>query len=622
MEFFSIVFFLIVLYGFGSFISFIVRESEDFFEKTLMRFGIGLGIMLFFGFLLNLVRVPLDWRIFISAAILILIARCYIDYKKKELFSIKFKFNFYSILMLVLFFITLYMYLAGAFAYPYLEDDDPWSHAVGAKFVSVEKTVFAGKNGVFHYIDPYPPAYDMLMGIIHQTNDSVYWTIKFFNALIVSFCIIFFYYFAKLFTKSSKKAFYSAFALFAVPAFLSHFIWAIALTMPLFFVSFYCAEKINDDKRWWIITALVVMPTVTSSPTHSTYFGLFFIIYFIARTIVEKRFILYEFLAGFIGIALSFALWWIPTILTHSFKRVVEIMGPRAGTGILNVAGTGDRVYTLADFLCYPPGHQPMDCVNGQNAINNPFGIGIILSLIAIVGLIYLIFRYKEMLKKENYHKIIIVFWFLFSFYAVNAAKFPIKLSPFRAWMLLAIPVSMLAGEAINLIAGAVKSLSADVARLNKITTTAIVLAVLGVLFYGIIMTSFIPKYKVNTSPGWSIGGFWTSTEEIQGYIWFKDRIPAQSKVFTFSNNGVIIGFDKFICHWCPEVRDFQQNGINKNADEIYSKLKNDDYQYLVIDGQAEKKFGQNKTNNLLQGLGSLGLQPIAKNNGFIIFRI
>ena len=97
------------------------------------------------------------------------------------------------------------MYHKGAFNYPYLEDDDSWSHAMGVEYVSIEKTVFEKTSVGFHYIDPYPPAYEMLFGIIHQTNDSIYWTLKFFNALIISLSIIFFYFFAKVLSKSPKN---------------------------------------------------------------------------------------------------------------------------------------------------------------------------------------------------------------------------------------------------------------------------------------------------------------------------------------------------------------------------------------------------------------------------------
>ncbi len=584
-----------------------------------MRIGIGLGLFLFFGFLLNLARVPLDWRIFLGASILILAVRLFVDYRKKELFSFKVNFNLYSILMLVLFFATLYMYITGAFAYPYLEDDDSWSHAIGVKFVSMEKTVFAGKNSVFHYIDPYPPAYDMFMGIIHQTNDSVYWTLKFFNALLVSLPIIFFFYFTKSLARSSRKAFYSAFVLFAIPAFMSHFIWSIAITMPLFFISFYCIGKVNDDKNWWILSALVIMPTITSSPTHSTYFGFFLIIYFVARLIVERKFLIYEFFAGATGIILSFLLWWIPTIMTHGFSGVIRIIGPAGGprAGYLSIEGTSDRVYSLSDFLC----NISTPCYNGQNMINSPIGIGIIVSVLCVVGLFLLFLRQKEAFKNKNYYFFVAVIWFFFSFYAVNSSESPVKLSPFRTWMLFAIPVALMAAEAINFIYLLIKSLSSKLIKKENIVLGVSAFLIVG-LGYSIFVTSFAPKYKVNTA-NWPPGAFWASTDEIQGYIWFKDNIPAQSKVFTFSNNGLIIGLDKFICHWCPDVRDFQSNGIGKSPDEIYSWLKKNDYKYLIVDGQTVKKFGINETNRMIVNLGSgYNLQPVFRNNGIIILKI
>ena len=619
MEFFSIVFFLIVLYGFGSSISFIVRESDDFLERHLMRLGIGLGIVPAFGLLLNLLRVPLDWRIFIIASLLILAIKSYLDYRKNEFFNVKLNVNLYSLFMLVLFAITLYMYTTGAFAYPYLEDDDSWSHAMGVKYVSIEKTVFTPEL-IFHYVYPYPPAYDMLMGIIHQTNDSVYWTLKFFNALIISLGIIFFYFFAREFTNSSKKAIFSTFALFAVPAFLSHFIWALALTVPLYFVSFYCAERIKHDKKWWIAAAVVMVTTLTSSPTHSTYFGLFFILYFIGKTIAKRKIPFYEALAGFCGLALSFFLWWIPVLRKHGLNKTLQILGiggTGGNTSVFNILGTGDMVYTFSDFLCQPG----TPCYNGQNMINNPIGIGLVLSVLAVIGIFYLVMKYKEMFSKDNYYKFVILLWFALTFYAVKAAKFPIKISPFRAWMLLGIPVSLLAVESINLINSIVKS-AAKKLTANKMIAVASSLALIALVFYGLYATSFVPKYKVNTA-FWPPGAFWTSNEEIQGYVWLKDNIQEGSRVFTFVNNAPIIAFDKFTCHWCPEVRDFQKNGINKTSEEIYSWLKQNKYEYLVVDGQTARKFGQNQTNSMITSLGTqFNLQPAFQNNGMIILRI
>ena len=93
--------------------------------------------------------------------------------------------------MLVVFAFTFYIYGSGAFNYPYLEDDDPWGHAEGVKYMAIEKNAFGPGTEYTGYINPYPPTYDTLMGILHQTNDSVYWTLKFFNALIISLSVIY-----------------------------------------------------------------------------------------------------------------------------------------------------------------------------------------------------------------------------------------------------------------------------------------------------------------------------------------------------------------------------------------------------------------------------------------------
>ena len=605
----SIILFFLYSWGFGFGLGLIARESEDFLERNLMRIGTGLGAMLAFGLLLNLIRIPLDWRVFLSISILLVLTKTYRDFKKERIiFDVKkISISIFPLLVFALFSISFYMYEKGAFAYPYLEDDDSWSHAMGVKYVSIEKTVFAGAGNSF-YMDPYPPNYDMLMGILHQTNNSVYWTLKFFNALIVSLSIVFFYFFAKTFTNSSKKALFATFALFAVPAYLSHFIWAIALTMPLFFASFYAVEKIKDDKRWFIAAAIVIAATLTSSPTHSAYFGLFFLIYLIGRALAQKKFLVYEFLAGFSGLLLSFLLWWLPMILTHSLKGTINsFLGAQS---IVNIAGTGDRIYNLSDFIF----------AKKVNMINNPIGIGIVLSILTVIGLIFIIIKYKDMLREDNYSKIIMMLWFIFAFYAVNAARFPIKLSPFRAWILLAIPVSLLSGESIALIDSFAKSAVSNIAK-PKIAIKAASLLVLGLIAYSIIMTSFVQKYTVNTAI-WPPGGFWTSNEEIQGYMWLKDNIPSGTRVFTFSNNALILGLDKFICHWCSNVRDYQRTGFNESAGAINSWMGGNGYNYLVVDGQTARIHGSNETNNKISELLNSGLfSPMHNTGGFILLK-
>jgi hypothetical protein len=652
-----------------------------------MRIGVGLGTFVAFGYLLNLLHIPLEYRIFLVLILVGIGVVFFYQYWKHKLLPIKkptFNINIYTVGMLILFTITFYMYHTGALSYPYLEDDDPWPHATGVKYVALEKSVFATPGAGLRYIDPYPPAYDMVMGILHQTNTSLFWTLKFFNALMVSLSIIFFYYFARQLVSSSRKAFFATGVLFAVPAFMSHFIWAIALTMPLFFVAFYCVERINEDKLWVIPSSLVTMAALTSSASHSVYFGLFLGIYLLVKTLTAKRFLWYEYTGAFSGAALSFSLWWLPMLLKHGAQGIINGIGAQAPT-LLGIAGTADRQYYLADFIK----------ATSQNIINNPIGFGSAASLLfcicvvflfvqnwstlhtylkwisisfiaafsaTLLALSYLYIKYTP--KRDQPGKVVgsvpflefvgdqtflivmtgimlILFitiafkrwhnlefgdwwllvalaWGMFALYAVMAGPFYYKLSPFRAWMLLATPFALLTGEGINLLVSFAKGLTKHI----PFVSTAVPVAVLLLVGYSLYASSFVHKFAVNTAQ-WHPGGFWTSAEELQGYLWLHQNLPFNAKVFTFSNNALINGFDKFFCHWCTEDQSFQRNNFNLSAEETHAWLKQRNYEFIIIDGQTARKFGANETNAKIQALLASGqFNGVFSNNALIIAKV
>ncbi|HIJ18731.1 TPA: hypothetical protein HA372_03540 [Candidatus Woesearchaeota archaeon] len=685
----SLLFFIAACYGLGYLATFFVRDAEDSLERHLMRFGTGLGVFVVLGYLLNLLNVPLDYRIFlaiIALGILAVLGHRYWKHRKWGLRKPAFRANPYALAMLILFVITFFMYHKGAFSYPYLEDDDPWVHANGAQYVSLEKTVFAAPDAGLHYLDPYPPAYDMVMGILHQTNDSLFWTLKFFNVLIISLSIIFFFFFAHAFFRSSRKAFYATLVLFAVPAFMSHFIWAIALTMPLIFASFYAIERIRQDGKWMVPASLLIGATLMVSPTHSAYFGLLLSLYVGARTLVERKMIWPVYGAGAIGFGISMALWWIPALVRYGFQGVRDGLGVGANPTLFGIGGTADRKYALADFAI----------AQKQNMINNPVGLGLVVFLLLLFAVFFAVFKYRKEIARcwkailpaflillmvmllflsrfyiKNVPKrnqpaaevgsvpfleflgdeffvvavlaillftlvmlaviswkvqdfpdgnLVLVFaWLLFAFYAVNAGPFYIKLSPFRAWMVLAIPAALLAAEGMGwllaIVRGTVSSFSPPLAR------PAFIMALV-LLLIGIFSTSFVQKYAVNTAQ-WSPGGFWTSGEEIAGYLWMQQNLPPDAPVYTFSNIALINAFDKYMCYWCVEQRNFQKTGFNGTAQEIHDRLTAWEYGYLVIDGQAVQRFGANATNAKVQELVLSGqFTPQFQNQGIVILSV
>ena len=661
----SILLFFVYLWGLGFTATSFVKKQENLLERHIMNIGVGLGVFILLGLVLNFLHVKLHWWIFLIASILFPFYYLIRNHKGiiEKIKSPKIRLTKYSlsiIALLIIFFAVLYMYEKGSFSYPYFEDDDPWSHSLSIKYVSVEKTLNTPES-IFHFLDPYPPAYNFVMGVTHQTNDSIYWTMKFFNALIISLSILFFYFFVRELTGSYGKALFSSLVLAAIPSYMTHFIWSLGLSLTLYPIAFYALEKIKEDKKWSIPSLIVIAAAFTASPSHSFYFGIFLGLYLIAKIIIEKRILIYEIISSISGFAVSLIVWWIPAVMKYGFTGMLNNLGMRLGRGntLLSVDGTGDRIYLMKDFA---------RVTEVNNSINNSTGLGIIVSLLLIFSIAYFYYiayilakkssgkikysalglmavsallfvfgliRYRNsaspktevililsswMLlavlmaflgivnKEENVFgkNLISVLWFILAFYAVNGVLFPYKVSAFRVWMILSIPVAILAAEGLWFFINLIKRF-----RLPGFLITFLVIA----LSFGIVMTSGIVKYKINTS-AWSPGGFWVYLTdqqgkpiipELSGYINMKTAIPNNARVFTFSNDATVIGFDKFICHWCKDEIEFKKIGFNSSASGLASWLREKDYEYLAIDGETAKKYGVNQTIQKIQEIASSG---------------
>jgi len=582
---FTIILFFSYIYGLGFIITSFLKNSENFLERNLMRMGIGLAILPFLGIILSYFRIPLDWRMFLFIGILYPLF-----YLIKNIKRIKLSFNItkYSIvigIMLLIFLFNFYIYYTGAF--------DTASH--------------------IQYIHPYPPAYDMLLGILYQTSGSMIWTLKFFNALIISLSVIFLFFFVRQFTGNKNKALYASFILAMVPAYMSHFIWAIALTVPLYFVGFYCLERISEDKKWFVVSFLVTASVLTISPSHSTYYGLFLGLYFLTKTILQKKFLLYEFLSGLIGVILSFVFWWSVMLRRYGLSDMLSSIG--VDQGVLTVGGTGDRIYTLGDFLF----------AKSQNLINSPVGIGLVVSLLTIISLVIIFSKYKKILNKENQWQVIVLVWFFFTLYAVNGARFPIKLSSFRAWPLFAIPVSILSAEAVNFMMLITKSIEQQFKADKILRACLIILIILGVW-----LTSGKQKFELNTA-NWPAGQAWVimrdqngniRSPELETYLWLQ-TLPSQTRVFSFSNDGAVIALDKDICAWCAETSEIRQTVINKTGEEVHGWLNSNSYEYVILGQQEVSQYGANETNALLQRMISTQrFQPVKQSEAALVLKV
>ena len=598
MNILTIALFFICTWGLGYIVTSLIKNSENILERNLMRIGIGLGVFLVLGTIMNLLHIPLDWRIFLLLSVIFPIYSLIKDKGKilERLKGIKFtKSNIYILIALVLFFFTFYVYHTGAFNYPYLEDDDPWEHARSVKYISIEKTAYEPYKGMdlFRYIDPYPPGYEIMMAVLYQTNDSMNWTLKFFNALIISLGVLMFYFFVKEFTKSETKAIIAAFILTVIPSYLSHFIWVHSMIPILLFVAFYCLEMINHDKKWAWISGIIIGSIFVVSADESIKFVLFFAVYFIVQWIMLKKLPIEHIKSFLFGALLSLS-WWATKTISMFSERAGRIANLDAGlvsadtnfiykifSFISNYfkpnLGSASRAYSFEDFFI----------AKSMNMINSPIGIGIVLSIMLIISLILVCIFMKKYISERKAYPLIILGWFMITFLMVNSVTFNIPgLFAFRTWFLLAIPIAILIAEGTVLMIRMSKSI--------KMPAWIILI----IIITGAIFTSGVQKYAVNTAM-WPPGASWTSMDEIQLYLWTAN-LPKDTKVFPFSGNqdNHLIGLDMSNCDWCQENIDLRKGFLNRSTEEVYNFLKRNKYEYVILDSMSFITYNEQLKNN------------------------
>src|SRR3989338_6505202 len=373
----TIILFFIYLWGLGFTATYFVKKPEHFWERQFLNLGIGLGLFPILAIVLNFLHIPLDWKVFLLLSIAFPMYRVVksIQAKTKPDFSALLKFTKSDLAILTVLVIVLasfYMYASGAFNYPYLEEEN-----------KIDQTL--------SYNGPYPPAFDIVIGILHQTSHDLNWTIKFFNALIISLGFLFFYLFAKGFTDNRNKALLATFIFAIIPAYLSHFIWAHSLVITIFFPLLYAFQQIKEDKKWMYIALLIIASVwVSQNIEQPLKLSTMVLLYLVVVSITHRKFFTQGFIALAGGIALSFA-WWGVMIYKYTLGGFIDYFGGNvvneegaavlvqgqefastASQGVIghivsilktitNPGGSASRAYTFSDFFV----------AQGNNQINN-----------------------------------------------------------------------------------------------------------------------------------------------------------------------------------------------------------------------------------------------------------
>lgn len=530
------------------------------------------------------------------------------------------------VLLIIICSVFLSIYLKGAFGYPYLEDDDPWTHTVSMSYVAQEHTYHASDeqralNGHVHfYMEPYPPSYDVLMGVMWQTNHSLYWTMKFYNVLLVMLTLPFCFLFFREYLKSNQKALFSVLVLATLPSFMSHNMWSQTLAMMLIPVAYFCLLRAMKDKAWIPAAMIAIGSQLVTQPVVSFIFGCSVLLMFVfvllrdslnnKKSVWTKRFAESRriFIAGLGGVLIS-CIYWFEQLFRWGLGGIFAKKGGELTSGWASAYTL--QVYALKDIIFAPYGSR----------IDQAVGWGPWICLLLIIGL-FIIFltRAKTLnISKEwrYYHTLI---WFFVIAYILFAPTLgvPGGWGSGRMWAYLAFPLAIIVTEGAFLLSSSLGALAG-----KKKQLVALVLILL--FAFAISWTNIPPKKAVQTAQ-WPPGVHWANPQiEIPGYIQMKDTLPRNSRVFNLcSDSGYrSLGYDMMAEPWNVDEARFKQILPNVTGEDITAFLELRKYEYLTFDATCVSRFGENETQYLLNELQRVQrFEPVIQNQGFLLARI
>jgi hypothetical protein len=581
-------YFLLLTYASGYSLSGGLVFSKDQIELHLMRIGIGLGSFPLLFVILGSFGMPLIWWLPLAIACAPALYLVLFSAGKQGSAS---GWEIHSCLAILVSSLVFLLALAGSLAYPYLEDGDSWDHAVGAKYISLKHTYYNPPGIVVaHYLPPYPPTYDVLMGLIHQLNDQLQWTLKAYNALLVALTVAFSYFFVLRFSSSRQMALLVAVFLACVPAFGSHAIWSHTLAAASFYPLFYCIVSVRRFLQFRLISILLLASAMLIQPLMSMVIGVFFILYMLAQAISSRRETVQLFTMGVMGLAISM-LYWLPALAQiASGSQSVDLSAVRLGQ---NPQASRYDSATLS-MMAFPK-------MSGDIYMHEGYGVvffGLVLVALAQIGSVAV---RDAKSKRLQPWLLCALFWTLFSLAGLMAARLPLSVWPGRFWGIVPFGASILAAHAASWASSRLAG--------RYIGRTSLLILIVASVF----ITSGLPKIQAQTMEWPSDIGVLLD-RNIQGYVNLI-ALPADTMVFSLCmGDRYVIGMDKMARPWDAKDIGFRNNLLDRKPEEMHSFLKAEGYGFMLFESYCIKKCaGGSRTlegclddySLLLRGIGS-----------------
>jgi hypothetical protein len=583
--------------------------------RSVETIGIGFAAFSFAGVVLCLLGVPLHWAVYVAVSAVLWAAARWLRARGAPVESTwDRQETSCAIAFLILLAVFFAVYLWGANAYAYLEDDDPWYHAQAVLYVAKEhrcdvSAVARAANEPFaYYLEPYPPTYDIVMGVMRQLNDSTSWTLKTFNVLMTTLAIAFNFPLGKMYLGSTTRALLATFVLAVLPGYMSHFIYSQTLALCIFPVAMYATMKAMRDRTWTLPAVLSVASMLVTQPVVSFCFGVVLLL-FVAAVVVhdpapeEATFSARRgFVVGAAGFALSL-LFWGRQFVKWGIGGIVAAKGKELTVNWQSKAALL-RV-TFGDVL-FPP--------TLRARIDAPVGWGLVVALALLAGIGYSIAEIVDVRRRVLSERLHLLAWFFPMAYLGFAPALDLPAwGSARMWAYMAVPVAFLATEGLFALADLL------LAARPRLRNAALIMAALA------IAVTCLPAKTFLETAEWMPGIQWAPAKggappELLGFVEMSATLPRGTRVYSFCGNGRSIGFDMDSSPWVESEAEFRSKSSNVSAQEAIAFLDENRYTHLVFDRTCGRDWGAEHAVALIKGLTeSPRVRKVLVREGFVL---
>ncbi|HUL58435.1 MAG TPA: hypothetical protein VLU43_04130 [Anaeromyxobacteraceae bacterium] len=495
----------------------------------------------------------------------------------------------------------------GATRYPWLEDDDPWQHAAAARYVALHGRTAQppGEARASIVLEPYPPYYAALMGVLHQANPDLEDVLKFFNALVVGISVLAAFFAFEAMSGSAAAALAAAALLAVCPAYMSHFIWAQTLAVPCFLAAAWAlaggsAAGGARSAGFWLTAALVWASTVVQ-PSSAAASGLLLalaaaVVGLVSRARREPapwRPLAAVAAAG----AASLATWG----LLSRAQLQAYATTPGVFRGGAGADTSGGLVYGFLDVVL----------ANRFDKIDQGTGLGWATAALAAAGVAATILAARPSARATlRPWALVLVAWTAVALVGIEGNALPLKLFPHRFWVYLAIPAAALAAEGARACTAWLRE-----GRARFAAAAALVVAAFA--------TNVGPRLWLQDT-AWPPGSAWSDMQHAAGYAHVAAVLPRWTRVLTLCfRDEFLVGLDLAAEPWDPALAPLRARLATASGEEVIGFARARRYQYLLVDAACVDRLGRDGARALVDRLRGTGQVELALDDpGALLVRV